>query len=119
MAHSTRDHADSLDTQPIDDRVRYNAFLGSIRPERRVGDFVHCTARLTNAIFKRLIAHAATISPQAVRDFNDFKWNLDWDSQQLPLKDRYAPRLTKPGDFDLTSARQFVTRNGPIAFLGI
>ena len=76
---------------------------------------MHNAARLTNTIFKRLLAHGAIIGQQAVRDFNAFKRNLDWDSQLLPLKDRFAPRLTKPGEFDLTTARQFITSNDPLA----
>ncbi len=33
---------------------RYGAFIGAIPPERRVGDFNHCAARLVNAFLKRL-----------------------------------------------------------------
>ena len=33
--------------------VRYGAFLGSIPPRRRIGDFVHCTARVANCILHK------------------------------------------------------------------
>ena len=37
--------------------VRYGAFLRSIPLERRVGDHVHCAARVANVIFKRLTTY--------------------------------------------------------------
>lgn len=48
---------DSLSLEPgtIAGTVRYGAFLGSIPPVCRVGDFVHCTARVTNCILVRAI----------------------------------------------------------------
>ena len=45
-----------------------------------------------------------------MRDLNDFRRKLAWDAEQLPLADRYAPRLTKPGEMDLTAARLFVIK---------
>ena len=36
--------------------VRYGAYLRSIPPENRFGDYVHCTGRVVNIFFKRLLA---------------------------------------------------------------
>ena len=46
---------DCLATRPqrTNTSVRYGAFLGSIPPTRRVGDYVHCTARVANCILLR------------------------------------------------------------------
>lgn len=43
----------SLEPTDIAGSVRYGAFLGSIPPSRRIGDCVHCTARVVNCILSR------------------------------------------------------------------
>ncbi len=35
--------------------VRYGAYLRSIPPSHRFGDYVHCTGRVVNIFFKRLL----------------------------------------------------------------
>jgi hypothetical protein len=92
---------------------------------------VHCTARVANCILKRLDAQALLVEPALQREVRKFRSTLAWghgtilaiphtimcgncelsdvfDAQQLPLKDRLAPRLTKPGELDLSTANLFV-----------
>lgn len=35
--------------------VRYGAYLRAIPPANRFGDYVHCTGRVVNIFFKRLV----------------------------------------------------------------
>ena len=35
--------------------MRYGAYLRSIPPSDRFGDYVHCTGRVVNIFFKRLL----------------------------------------------------------------
>ena len=36
-------------------RARFGAYLRAIPPSHRVGDYVHCTGRIVNIFFKRLL----------------------------------------------------------------
>ncbi len=45
--------------------VRYGAYLASVPPHRRIGDYAHAAARVVNAVFKRLATTAATWAPRA------------------------------------------------------
>ena len=64
---------------------------------------------MANAILKRLLTMAATISPQCVADLKLFVQRIAWDAKGIPVSERLAPRLTKPGTLDLTAGRLFAT----------
>ena len=48
--------------------VRYGAYLRMIPPANRFGDYVHCTARVVNIFFKRLLSMPFFFFCTAVRD---------------------------------------------------
>ena len=51
-------------TEPnVGPHVRFGAFLPAIPAHRRVGDVVHATSRVVNALFKRLVTQALPICP--------------------------------------------------------
>lgn len=80
----------------------------SVPPERRIGDFVHCIARVCNVLLKRLKVHAEGIGREAVNDLDKLCITLKGDADLIPPKGRLAARLTKPGEMDLTTARLLV-----------
>lgn len=69
---------------------------------------MHCTARLCNVLLKRLKEHAELLGREAVGELDAFSIALNGDAALIPPKGRLAPRLTKPGEMDLTTARLFV-----------
>jgi hypothetical protein len=73
-------------------------------PSHRVGDYVHCTARIVNIFFKRLLAHY----PEAKGHLLELMQSLSMEAEGLPEADRVAPRRTTPGTLDLTAANIFV-----------
>lgn len=102
------DHADTIEPQPALPHVRYGCHLGSVPPSHRIGDFVHCTARVASTILKRLQEGAQGVSGECLRELHAFGRTLALDAQEVAQDDRLPPRLTKPGELDLTVARFFV-----------
>ena len=86
----------------------YRAFLGHIPVQRRVSDYVHCAARVVNAVLKRLTTWAAAESAQARAALSRFIQSVADDAAQIPVDDRIAPRRTKQGSVDLTGACLFL-----------
>lgn len=62
--------------------VRAGAFLGTIPPCRRVGDFVHAASRVANAILKRLGDVAKAKSRKLFASFKDYLQLVTWDAMQ-------------------------------------
>ena len=56
----------------VPSHVRYGAFLPNIPPRRRVGDYVHASCRILNAIFKRLTLWASSLPNAARVDLTSF-----------------------------------------------
>ena len=71
-----------VDTVPT--HVRYGAFLASIPVDRRTGDYVHCTSRIVNAIFKRLAGWAATAGSAASSQLSAFVRNVIDEAAHVP-----------------------------------
>ena len=92
---------DQLLTNP-----RYGAFLRTIPPIRRIGDYVHCTSRVVNILLKRLLNQF--VNPRDAAPLKDLLHSLSQDAQRLPIAQRLAPRKSKPGTLDLTASRLFV-----------
>lgn len=64
---------------------------------------------LANAILKRLLTFASSISPQCASEVRLFVQRIAWDAKGIPVSERLAPRPTKPGTLDLTAGRIFAT----------
>ena len=64
---------------------------------------------VANAILKRLLHVASTVSPQCVSEVRLFVQRIAWDAKGVPVSERLAPRPTKPGTLDLTAGRIFAT----------
>lgn len=64
--------ADLTPVGTVTTHVRYGAFLPTIPPARRVGDYVHAACRILNAIFKRLTLWAACLPSSARNDLSTF-----------------------------------------------
>lgn len=106
---------DSLDNflpqDTVEEKARWGAFLPDIPPTRRVGDCVHCACRVSNAVPKRLLADPRVASsPEACREIKRIVHRVALDAAHIPSDQRVAPRPTKVGSFDLTSARLFLER---------
>lgn len=72
---------------------RFGAYLRAIPPSHRVGDYVHCVARIVNIFFKRLLHDLTTI--RKAGPLKTFLANLTMQSQGVPLPDRLAPNIGK------------------------
>ena len=102
--------------QPSDmvmDVVRWGAFLRCIPVYRRVGDFVHGQCRVANAFWKRLRAMVATWavgvpgSRAGLQALHQIFVDLKNEAQAIPPSERLAPRRTKEGTLDISTARLF------------
>ena len=103
--------ADQWGTQLVPDDTfpagaRYGAYLRCILPQNRIGDYVHCTGRVVNIIFKRLLSQFA--DPCVVAPLKHIIHHLTAEAQGLPVTHRLAPRHTKVGSLDLTASTLFV-----------
>ena len=72
---------------------RFGANLRAIPPSHRVGDYVHCVARILNILFKRLLAELTTISKAG--PLKTFLTKLTMQAQGVPLPERLAPNVGK------------------------
>ena len=82
--------------------ARYGAYLRCVAPQNRIGDYVHCTGRIVNIFFKRLLDKFP--QPAVSGPLKDIVVRLTAEAQNLPLTSRLAPRHTKVGSLDQTIA---------------
>ena len=107
-------NADLGDSEPVVTypSVRYGAFLRVIPPERRIGDYNHCAARVCNTILKRLLAMAEQVGLAPRRALLDLQQELEFEAEKIPAAERIAPRKIKPGKLDLTQAKLLLQGSG-------
>lgn len=82
------------------------AYLRVVPPQNRIGDYVHCTGRVVNIIFKRLLN--TFTDPRQAGPLKDIVAHLTLEAQGVPYAHRLAPRPTKMGSLDLTASTLFV-----------
>ena len=95
---------------------RWGAFLRSVTPDRRPGDYQHAACRILNGIAKRIETTLQALPPgtpgkaQALAALQAFKQALKDETSGIPLTERLpsASRATQK-DFDLTSTKVFLT----------
>ena len=103
----------SLQATLPDLECRWGAYLRTIMPARRVGDPVHCACRVANIFMKRLREAAPTwLDPGgSVRllaaDLLIIWQKLIDDALTIPAAERLAPRPTKKGTMDISTAKLF------------
>ena len=93
--------------------MRWGAFLRAIAPVRRVGDYAHATARLCNAVQKRLQQDVSSLVQKGdgrgvIGRLKDVWGDLMQASQNIPQAECVALHPTKKDTFDLTSVRVFL-----------
>ena len=64
---------------------------GLYAPSHKVGDYVHCVARILNILFKRLLAELTTI--RKAGPLKTFLTKLTMQAQGVPLPERLAPNV--------------------------
>ena len=84
--------------------LRYGAFLPTIDPDRRIGDYVHATARIANILLSRLEGVNAAMT-SVVRDIRS---SLSIEASQVSVEDRIGWRPRTPNQIDLTQAKIFM-----------
>ena len=84
--------------------LRYGAFLPTIEPDRRIGDYVHATARIANILLSRLEGVNAALT-SVVRDIRS---SLSIEASQVSVEDRIGWRPRTPNQIDLTQAKIFM-----------
>ena len=72
---------------------RFGSYLRSIPPSHRVGDYVHCIARILNILFKRLLHELTAI--RKAGPLKQFLTKLAMQAQGVPLPERLAPHVGK------------------------
>lgn len=87
--------------------LRYGAFLPSIHPERRIGDYVHATARIANIILDRLESLNLSRLTSVVRNIRN---TLSLEASQVSVEDRIGWRPRTPNQIDLTQAKLFMDK---------
>ena len=100
----------------VESTSRWGAFLRSVTPDRRPGDYQHATCRILNGIAKRTETTLQALPPgtpgkaQALAALQAFKQALKDETSGIPLRERLpsASGATEK-DFDLTSTKVFLT----------
>ena len=100
----------------VESTSRWGAFLRSVTPDRRPGDYQHAACRILNGIAKRIETTLQALPPgtpgkaQALAALQAFKQALKDETSGIPLRERLpsASRATEK-DFDLTSTKVFLT----------
>ena len=103
---------ESLDEQPDIPLIpRFGSYLRAVPCSHRVGDYVHGACRIVNAVFKRCqtVCSGLGYRGQApARELRLLVSEITHEAAQIPVAERLAPRKTKLGAFDLTTARIFL-----------
>ena len=94
----------------------WGAFLRSVTPDRRPGDYQHAACRILNGIAKRTETTLQALPPgtlgkaQALAALQAFKQALKDETCGIPLRERLpsASKATEK-DFDLKSTKVFLT----------
>ena len=105
-----------IEQRGVKSTSRSGAFLRSVTPDRRPGDYQHAACRILNAIAKRIETTLQALPPgtpgktQALAALQAFKQALKDETSGIPLRERLpsASRATEK-DFDLTSTKCFLT----------
>ena len=100
----------------VESTSRWGAFLRSVIPDRRPGDYQHAACRIRNGIAKRTETTLQALPPgtpgkaQALAALQAFKRALKDETSGIPPRERLpsASRGTEK-DFDLTSTKVFLT----------
>ena len=98
----------------VESTSRWGAFLRSVTPDRRPGDYQHAACRILNGIAKRIETTLQALplgtpgKAQALAALQAFKQALKDETSGIPLRERLssASRATEK-DFDLTSTKFF------------
>ena len=104
-----------VEQRGMESTSRWGAFLRSVTPDRRPGDYQHAACRILNGIAKRIettlqaLPHGTPGKAQALAALQAFKQALKDETSSIPLRERLpsASRATKK-DFDLTSTKVFL-----------
>ena len=105
-----------VEQRGVESTSRWGAFLRSVTPDRRPGDYQHAACRILNGIAKRIETTLQALPPgtpgkaQALAALQAFKQALKDETSGIPLRERLpsASRATEK-DFDLTSTKVFLT----------
>ena len=99
----------------VESTSRWGAFLRSVTPDRRPGEYQHAACRIPNSIAKRIDTTLQALPPgtpgkaQALAALQAFRQALKDATSGIPLRERLpsASRATEK-DFDLTSTIFFL-----------
>ena len=105
-----------VEQREVESTLRWGAFLRSVTPDRRPGDYQHAACRIINGIAKRTETTLQALPPgtlgkaQALAALQAFKQALKDETPGIPLRERLpsASRATEK-DFALTSTKFFLT----------
>ena len=105
-----------VEQRGVESTSRWGAFLRSVTPDRRPGDYQHAACRILNGIAKRIETTLQALPPgtpgkaQALAALQAFTQALKDETSGIPLRERLpsASRATEK-DFDLTSTKVFLT----------
>ena len=105
-----------VEQRGVESTSRWGAFLRSVTPDRRPGDYQHAACRILNGIAKRIETTLQALPPgtpgkaQALAALQAFKQALKDETSGIPLRERLpsASRATEK-DFELTSTKVFLT----------
>ena len=105
-----------VEQRGVESTSRWGAFLRSVTPDRRPGDYQHAACRILNGIAKHIETTLQALPPgtrgkaQALAALQAFKQALKDETSGIPLRERLpsASRATEK-DFDLTSTKFFLT----------
>ena len=102
--------------EPKGDTSRWGAFLRSVTPDRRPGDYQHAACRILNGIAKHTETTLQALPPdtpgkaQALAAVPPFKQAVKDETSGIPLRERLPSALgALEKDFDLTSTKVFLT----------
>ena len=104
-----------VEQRGVESTSRWGAFLRSVTPDRRPGDYQHAACRILNGIAKRTettlqALHGTPGKAQALAALQAFKQALNDETSGILVRERLpsASRATEK-DFDLTSTKVFLT----------
>ena len=101
-----RNKVETMNPDPhIHDVLRYGAFLPTIPADRRIGDHVHATARISNIILSRQEGMNHSTLNTLIRNIRQ---KLSEEAAQLSVEDRIGWRPRTPNQIDLSQAKLFM-----------